>query len=87
MAILMIIGGIIVNIGMLIFEVFLLINVLKEVSLIIKIVIWTIISGLILFIIGFYLGIGLVGSLFLLFFINMIIIPILLKFLNALLDQ
>lgn len=87
MAILMIIGGIIVNIGMLILEVFLLINILKEVSLIIKIVIWTIISGLILFIIGFYLGIGLVGSLFLLFIINMIIIPILLKFLNALLDQ
>lgn len=87
MAILMIIGGIIVNIGMLILEVFLLINILKEVSLIIKIVIWTIISGLILFIIGFYLGIGLVGSLFLLFFINMIIIPILLKFLNVLLDQ
>ena len=87
MAILMIIGGIIVNIGMLILEVFLLINVLKEVSLIIKIVIWTIISGLILFIIGFYLGIGLVGSLFLLFIINMILIPILLKFLNALLDQ
>ena len=87
MAILMIIGGIIVNIGMLILEVFLLINILKEVSLIIKIVIWTIISGLILFIIGFYLGIGLVGSLFLLFFINMITIPILLKFLNALLDQ
>lgn len=77
MTILMTIGGIIVNIDMIVLEIFLLINILKEVPLIIKIVVWTLISGLNLFFAGLCLGVGFVEGLLLLFFINAIIISIL----------
>lgn len=77
MTILMTIGGIIVNIDMIVLEIFLLINILKEVPLIIKIVVWTLISGLNLFFVGLCLGVGFVEGLLLLFFINAIIISIL----------
>lgn len=77
MAILMIIGGIIINIDIIIIKIFLLINILKEVPLIVKIIAWTLISGLNLFLVGLCFGIGFAGSLLLLFFINLIIIAIL----------
>ena len=62
----MTIGGIIINIDIIIIKILLLINILKEVPLIIKIVVWTLISGLNLFLVGLCLGMGFAGSLLLL---------------------